>query len=150
MPVYTALGDSISSGEGLFNYDALTDTTINQCHRASDNLNQGAYPQQIEMHLREEDLLPSDFHFWTCSGAVIDNILRHGQGGEPPQIDSVDPDSTLVTITLGGNDMDVWGIGDACVGRPGVPIPSCHTTEDEGARGRIEDMMSNTDSRGLI
>ncbi|EJU13819.1 hypothetical protein NRB_10320 [Novosphingobium sp. 11B] len=44
----------------------------------------------------------------SCSGAVTDNVL--GPWGEvPPQINSVTPDTRLVTITIGGNDLSYIG-----------------------------------------
>ncbi|MGF7153086.1 SGNH/GDSL hydrolase family protein [Novosphingobium gossypii] len=44
----------------------------------------------------------------SCSGAVTDNVL--GPWGEvPPQINSVTPETRLVTITMGGNDLSYIG-----------------------------------------
>jgi lysophospholipase L1-like esterase len=44
----------------------------------------------------------------SCSGAVTDNVL--GPWNEvPPQINSVTPETRLVTITIGGNDLSYIG-----------------------------------------
>ncbi|MFK0245487.1 SGNH/GDSL hydrolase family protein [Amycolatopsis azurea] len=45
----------------------------------------------------------------TCSGATTANILTTGQAGQPPQIEAVTPDTKLVTVTIGGNDVGYVG-----------------------------------------
>ncbi|WP_280353701.1 SGNH/GDSL hydrolase family protein [Nocardia otitidiscaviarum] len=41
----------------------------------------------------------------TCSGATCDHILRDSLFGMPPQLTAVRPDTDLVTVTVGGNDI---------------------------------------------
>jgi hypothetical protein len=41
----------------------------------------------------------------SCGNATTDNILTTPQKDHPPQIDAVTPDTKLVTITIGGNDV---------------------------------------------
>ena len=41
----------------------------------------------------------------TYSGATTANVLTDKQNGAPPQIDALDGSETLVTVTIGGNDV---------------------------------------------
>lgn len=88
---YVALGSSFAAGPGL---PPLVDVG---CARSSRN-----YP-----HLVAEKLGLNLIDV-TCSGATVDNIMSVQQtaGGtkRPLQIDAVDANTALVTITVGGND----------------------------------------------
>ena len=42
----------------------------------------------------------------SCSGATTDDILTTDQDGQAPQINAVTPATQLVTVTIGGNDID--------------------------------------------
>jgi lysophospholipase L1-like esterase len=46
-----------------------------------------------------------DLHDVTYSGATTSDILRPSAVGQPAQLDTVTPDTRLVTITAGGNDV---------------------------------------------
>lgn len=63
---YLALGDSFASGEGSYQYKAITDTTENKCH-----LSQRSYP-----YLISSDLGFGQYESVACSGALIDDFLR--------------------------------------------------------------------------
>lgn len=84
---YVALGSSFASGPGL----AITDPT---CSRSSDN-----YPSLLaaDLGLELTDV--------TCGGATVANVLDTSQFGRPPQIEAVTADTRLVTVTVGGNDV---------------------------------------------
>ncbi|MEU9456415.1 SGNH/GDSL hydrolase family protein [Streptomyces sp. NPDC048277] len=45
----------------------------------------------------------------TCSGATTANILTTKQGSQPPQINAVNSGTDLVTLTIGGNDVNYLG-----------------------------------------
>jgi hypothetical protein len=45
----------------------------------------------------------------TCSGATTQHILESGQFFQPPQVDALRPNTELVTITVGGNDVSYLG-----------------------------------------
>lgn len=119
-----AMGDSFASGEGASDGDAnyypetnyrdkLNGFTRNACHRSTK-----AWSRQAQVRLRlngalaEVGLLadtwnPSmDYHLIACSGARTYNILRYPENGELPQIDKgyLDQNTTLVTLSIGGND----------------------------------------------
>jgi lysophospholipase L1-like esterase len=61
----------------------------------------------------------------SCGGAVTANALNTPQGTAPPQIDAVTSKTRLVTMTIGGNDVDYI----ATAGRCGV-VTSCAATFD--------------------
>ncbi|NDK88191.1 SGNH/GDSL hydrolase family protein [Gordonia desulfuricans] len=85
-----ALGSSYASGpEG-----SLTDR---RCGRSDDN-----YPHQVA------GLLRMNLVDVSCSGATTTDILQRAQPGaaDAPQIDAVTVDTALVTLTVGGNNID--------------------------------------------
>ena len=55
------------------------------------------------------EALQLELHDVTYSGATTANILSEHQDDAPPQIDAVGPDTSLVTITAGGNDLEYFG-----------------------------------------
>ena len=54
----------------------------------------------------------------TCSGATTVDLVSRSQqtrtGAVPPQIDAVTPDTELVTITIGGNDVELSARAARC------------------------------------
>lgn len=131
---YVALGDSFSSGEGAGSYrpdsdrdenstadrvgqfldDYLipgdhTDTKpVDFCHR-SDN----AYGPIIA----GQNTFPGGSTFNACSGAVAVDLVADNQGnaGEGPQLEAITKDTTLVTFSIGGNDVGFADILQDCV-----------------------------------
>lgn len=87
---YVALGDSYTAAP----FVPVTDPA-NGCYRSLSN-----YPRQVALALNA-----SSFTDVSCSGATTDHA-RNAQypGAVGPQLDAVRPDTTLVTIGLGGND----------------------------------------------
>ncbi len=126
---YVALGDSYSAGEGV---SPFFDPT-NRCHRS-----QKAYSVKVEqpgvagssiyarMNVNHE--LGLAWGFQACSGAVVASMLTEGHHGDPlPQLQldrasdlynpldlPVDASSDLVTLTVGGNDVDFAKIIELC------------------------------------
>lgn len=101
---YVALGSSYAAGPGI---DPETDAG---CMRSASN-----YPQLLA-HRIGADLVDV-----TCSGATTADVLHQSQrltNGRtmPPQIDAVTGDTTLVTITIGGNDLGLIAgmLGHSC------------------------------------
>lgn len=100
---YVALGDSYSSGEGTYDYDAHKEGA--RCHRGPTS-----WPRIMEAKVSE--LVEIDHK--ACTGAKTVNLLDDYHAN-PPQIPSVpDPDTELVTITIGGNDVGFAGILQSC------------------------------------
>jgi lysophospholipase L1-like esterase len=69
----------------------------------------------------------------SCIGATIDNIATTPQAMNPLQIDAVTPDTRVITITIGGNDVNFSASLVAC-GRDGMNGKSClEASPDAGA-----------------
>lgn len=64
----------------------------------------------------------------TCSGARTEDLVSHFQptrtGSVPPQLDAVTADTQLVTVTIGGNDVDLPTIAAKCR-RTSLDVPPC-------------------------
>lgn len=99
---YVALGDSYSSGEGLPPYLWGSNTWRNQCHRSP----QGYAPQLARARR-------GSFAFAACSGATTNDLfsMSHNSRAEGPQLDALGPDTQVVTLTIGGNDL---GLTNCC------------------------------------
>lgn len=92
---YVAMGSSFAAGP------AITTRAANSpwfCARSQDN-----YAHQLA-RLRHLSLVDV-----SCGGATTRHILGGGFLLLPPQIDAVSTDTELVTITIGGNDIDYIG-----------------------------------------
>lgn len=105
-PLYVALGDSYSSGVGADVDPAKTQPIANSFDPASGGCQRAykAYPVLLAQNLGAQ------LRNVTCAGATTDNILQTGQFGQPAQIEAVTSDALLVTVTIGGNDIDFGGI----------------------------------------
>jgi PKD repeat protein/lysophospholipase L1-like esterase len=108
---YVALGDSYSSGEGVSPFEGGSDTSSDKCHRSD-----GAYPQLL-VHQNAGGPIPSSVDFWACSGAVTSDFTSTEHDyGEPPQLNRLSPgDATLVSFSIGGNDIGFAHIGTTCL-----------------------------------
>lgn len=93
---YVALGSSFAAGLGLGerapNSPIISQRSVN------------GYPQQLARLLNI-----SSFTDMTSSGATVRHILNGGQRMLGPQIDALGPDTKLVTLTAGGNDVGYIG-----------------------------------------
>lgn len=121
---YVALGDSYSSGEGSYGVGVAADTAlVNRCRRTS----------QSYVHVVGEAFrFARGSAHWACSGATTRHVLK-GKSGEPPQVTRVDPDTSLVTITIGGNDAGFSRVLTGCM----VAVPfggGCREQAPEVAR----------------
>jgi lysophospholipase L1-like esterase len=95
---YVALGDSYSAGPLI-----PTTDLAGGCARSDHN-----YPSLLAARLHVARLVDV-----TCSGASTANLThvqRPFQGARvPPQLDAVTPRTDLVTLGIGGNDLDLFG-----------------------------------------
>lgn len=101
---YVAMGSSFAAGSGIAPYDR---TAPARCQQSLDN-----YARQLA---RKRKLTIVDV---TCGGATTAHIL--GRWNElPPQVEALTPDTSLVTITIGGNDIGYIGglIAGSCSDR---------------------------------
>ncbi|WP_102141206.1 SGNH/GDSL hydrolase family protein [Mycobacterium hubeiense] len=88
---YVALGSSMAAGPGIWPPDWPAPILAQRSARN--------YP-----HLVGEKL-GLDLVDVTYSGATTAHVLRDKHNGTPPQIDALDGSETLVTVTIGGNDV---------------------------------------------
>jgi lysophospholipase L1-like esterase len=111
---YVALGDSYSSGEGAGRYFAGTaGGKGDRCDRSQD-----AYSVLLAraLHYSPFDGGPGPANpFAACSGARTSDITGSSPKGEGPQIDHVHPDTRLVTISIGGNDVGFGPVVKFCL-----------------------------------
>jgi lysophospholipase L1-like esterase len=92
---YVALGDSYSSGAGV---TPLVPTAPSTCSRSLEN-----YAHDIAAATRA-----ASFTDVTCSGAKTSDFFSSQAPGVAPQLDALSRDTRLVTMTIGGNDEDVF------------------------------------------
>jgi len=91
---YVAMGSSYAAGPGI---TTPADSPPTRCARSHDN-----YAHQVARRLG------LDLVDVSCSGATTADVL--GAWRElPAQVEAVTPDTTLVTITIGGNDLNYVG-----------------------------------------
>jgi lysophospholipase L1-like esterase len=91
---YVALGDSYSSGLGAGNYISSSGS----CDRSND-----AYPEQWS-----DDNSPASFVSVACPGATTADVIGS-------QVSALSASTTLVSITIGGNDAGFGGVMETCV-----------------------------------
>src|SRR5436309_1468147 len=102
-PRYVALGDSAASGPLILPVDLSSPG----CYRSQRN-----YPKlaaaQIGVPITDV----------TCSGADTSDMTASQStdfGSVPPQFDALTPDTSLVTLQIGGNDAGLVGLAESCV-----------------------------------
>lgn len=107
---YTALGDSLSSGEGNPDFDG-------PCHRS---------PQHAFVRLLDFPDYSTLRHV-ACTGANTDHVLTLSYKGEPEQISQVRSDDRLITVSAGINDLDFDALLKSCV----MDKESCNPCEGD-------------------
>ena len=91
---HVALGDSYSAASGVLPPDPFAPV---QCLRSIRN-----YPHVIASRLGTQ------LKDVTCGGADTNDYFTAQYQGVPPQLDAVQADTELVTMTIGGNDNSVF------------------------------------------
>lgn len=126
---YVSLGSSYAAGPGV----GLPDSESGKCARSLSN-----YAHQVASH-RHLDLVDV-----SCSGATTDNILYHGQYGFPPQIEALDMNTQLVSVLVGGNDINYIGnlLGLSCLSTGGT---NCHVEPSDEVQKRLDKLPSKLD-----
>jgi lysophospholipase L1-like esterase len=100
---YVALGDSYSAGYGI---PPASGEPVPGCAQSTAD-----YPHLLAAQYG------LDLTDVSCSGALATNILTPqdtGNGIANPQEDALGPDTQLVTVTLGGNDLGFSDIAASC------------------------------------
>lgn len=96
---YAALGDSFSSGEGVPEFEAGTNVPGNTCHRSK-----SAYPNVISNGSSSGWKLYATSEgssFVACAGATTRHVVEGGDS----QLQVLDAETEVVTLTIGGNDI---------------------------------------------
>ena len=116
---YVALGDSYASGEGAEDYQN------NRCHRS-----RNAYAYKVQPHgypLPIQSFSVDNWGFVACTGAQTFNVYdtkaaglpnpkaQHNEGAVQLKQTPVKSDITMVTISIGGNDIGFEGILTECL-----------------------------------
>lgn len=119
---YVALGSSFAAGPGI---EPLVDKAAGRSVRN--------YPHLVAeaLHLELQDV--------TYSGATTANILSEPQDEAPPQIAAVGPDTDLVTVTVGGNDLEYIGtfIRGSMLNTIARPVDLIHRRLGNRIRARV-------------
>ena len=102
--IYVAIGDSAAAAP-----DVPEPAPPLGCAKSTND-----YPSVLARRIA-----PASFTDVTCSGATTADITGRAQqtsgGAVPPQIDSVRPDTTPITITIGGNDVGLGSDAAQCL-----------------------------------
>jgi hypothetical protein len=109
------MGDSYSSGQGADRspsspaidmswYDPATVTANNVCFRSHGNA--------ATLLAKDKSYAMTDV---SCSAAEAQYALTKGQWNEPPQINALNSDVSLVTMTFGGNDAALADLMLGCI-----------------------------------
>ena len=102
---YVALGDSYSSAAGVL--PQIESVAAALCSRSKLN-----FAEDIAAATH-----PASFTDVTCSGAKTQDFFTSQGAGIAPQLDAVSKNTRLVTMTIGGNDEDVFVNSlAACIG----------------------------------
>ncbi|MGI8863655.1 MAG: PKD domain-containing protein [Solirubrobacteraceae bacterium] len=138
---YVALGDSYSSGEGVPLFQGGSDTGSDKCHRSD-----GAYPELL-VHQNAGGPIPSQVDFWACSGALTSDFTSPEHDFlEPPALNRLAPgDATLVSFSIGGNDIGFAHIGATCLQVTAGPRQlngqeNCRNLLDASTMAKIESL----------
>lgn len=91
---YVALGDSYASGVGADNYTSESGA----CKRSTN-----AYPALYNTNVK-----PASYKSVACGGAVTSDVINN-------QLSALSSTTTLVSITIGGNDVGFANIMTTCV-----------------------------------
>jgi lysophospholipase L1-like esterase len=120
---YAALGDSYTSGDGVPDQTG----TPAGCARSSND-----YPALVGQAL---GLAAAQVRDVSCSGATIADLSAAqstGDGVNPAQLAALSAATALVTLGIGGNDVDFAGVLTRCVEVDFIPAMIAHST-DTGA-----------------
>jgi lysophospholipase L1-like esterase len=104
---YVALGSSFASGP------LIPDTADQSCLRSTNNY---AHLVAAKLKLSLTDV--------SCGAATTDHLVSTPEGAHPRQIDAVTNDTKLVTVTIGGNDID-YTVSNLVCAADGAKGQSC-------------------------
>src|SRR3954469_4529470 len=134
-PVYAAIGSSFAAGPGI---PSPQPSSPAGCARSTNN-----YPSVLARELGV-GLIDA-----TCSGPTPANVVTTPQSGQPPQADQVTAGTRLVTVTIGGNDVDYLGSLGAysCQDSGGSGCGTVDTAAIDRAFGELPGRLRNVVER---
>lgn len=135
---YVALGDSYSAGVGVQTGDGDGDGGAEDDGKPADAAcfrHAAAYYHDVIRAFR----FTGGSSFWACSGATTAEVLR-GKDGRPPQTDRVGAKTSLVTMSLGGNDAGFTNVLTRCVAE--LLMGSCRGQGDQISE-RLDDLAKS-------
>jgi len=127
---YLALGDSYSAGVGA-EASAADQNPLERCHRTSK-----AYYHEVSKAFP----FPKGTSFWACSGATTADV-RGGRHGEPSQLGRIGADTSLITMSVGGNDIGFSKVVAGCVVK--LPFSGSCTRQGGDIAGKMSDLRRN-------
>ncbi|MBB4932090.1 hypothetical protein F4561_002910 [Lipingzhangella halophila] len=133
---WVAMGDSFQSGVGTDEYH----DDSGDCLRSP----------LSHVELLHEQGTASELDFVACGGAVVDDLYS-GRHDEPPQLDAVQTNSgdiSLVTVGIGGNDLDFAGNLVTCITQGWVGR-SCEERLDDDVTEQFEELTATDPETGL-
>lgn len=119
---YVALGDSYSSGVGAGSYFSSSGS----CDRSAN-----AYPQ-----LWDNANAPASYVSVACSGATTQDVVNS-------QLSALSTATTLVSITIGGNDVGFSSVMTTCVLFPTSTCVSAINTAESEMASQLPGEMNN-------
>lgn len=131
------LGDSFTSGEGApgkNGYLSGTDTKTNKCHRS-----EKAYGPVAWRKIRT----PNEFGFHACSGAKVEDFFVSRYPGEKPQLKHLGPNTSVVTLTIGGNNVNFGPVLEDCVFN-GILGRTCEQVWGETINAALRNISTGT------
>ncbi|WP_346027393.1 GDSL-type esterase/lipase family protein [Arthrobacter parietis] len=136
---YVGLGDSYSSGFGVAPYfpGTFEDSGPNNCQRSD-----RAYAPLVAAARG----LTLDFH--ACQGAVTKDFYgaRNDTWGESPQLDHLNEETGLVTLSIGGNDAKFGDVLAECLlGMELLPFNTCY--KDDKVLTPVREAMERLDGQ---
>ncbi|MFD4198198.1 SGNH/GDSL hydrolase family protein [Amycolatopsis thermoflava] len=129
---YVALGDSYTSAPRT----GAPAGTPPGCGRSDNN-----YP-----HLVAAELRPVSFADVSCGGATTQHLSEPQttpDGVNPPQLDAVTPDTTLVTLGIGGNDIGLVSLARDCL-TTNRAVSLCKPRLTAGGRDQLAERITAT------
>ncbi|OIV37562.1 hypothetical protein BIV57_10400 [Mangrovactinospora gilvigrisea] len=121
---YVALGDSYSAGVGS---GSALSGGVSGCGQTT-----GAYP-----YLYDQATAPGSFSFQACGGAVTSDVVNN-------QLGTLGPGTTLVSITVGGNDVGFSSVMETCLTSSDSTCLSTIATAEQEARNQLPAKLDTT------
>lgn len=136
-------------------YDSTEAERHNLCHRSTKAYSQSVY---------DEYDFEGDYDFHACSGAEVkdllpgdqppdenndgvpdgENVPDHANVGESPQLEHLNEDTSLVTVSIGGNDVGFAEVIKSCLWRGVVETAaSCEEDMGESTRRKIRNLKDD-------